>query len=184
MVNVTDVTNVNKPKAVPDNQIPPEINNPITPVKDCPKVIGNMFCQFYALHFRNILILDKTAKIPEKIPPKTLEAKSTSIETPRMTAAKLNDKPKPTDKPMVVPHFPNIPPPQPHLSKNQDAKKISNTVGNHTKQVVQEKVPNVRIQSNQTQPHLPKSVSNPATEGKTTDAKNSTIRKHPRKSKR
>ena len=128
--------------------------------------------------------LDKTAKIPEKIPPKTLEAKSTSIGTPSMTAAKLNDKPKPNDKPMVVPHFPNIPPPQPHLSKNPDPKKISNTVGSHTKQVVPEKVPNVRIQPNQAQPHLPKSVSNLAMERKTTDAKNSTIRKNPRKSKR
>ena len=113
---------------------------------------------------------------------KTLEAKSPAIGTPSITAAKPNDKPKPPDKPMVVPHFPNIPPPQPLLSKNQDPKR-SNTVGSHTKQVAQEKVPNVRIQSNQAQPHLSKSVPNTATEGKTTDAKNSTIRKNPRKSK-
>ena len=39
--NVMDVT-VPKPKPVPDNQIPAKINNtnPITPVKDSPKVIG------------------------------------------------------------------------------------------------------------------------------------------------
>ena len=121
---------------------------------------------------------------------KTLEANQRLLEaqalpvigTPSITAAKPKDKPKPTDKPMVVPHFPNIQPPQPLLSKNQDPKR-SNTVGSHTKQVAQEKVPNVRIQSNQAQPHLSKSVPNTATEGKTTDAKNSTIRKNPKKSK-
>ena len=42
--NVMDVTEP-KPKTVPDNQIPPKINNtnPITPSKDSPKVIGMLW---------------------------------------------------------------------------------------------------------------------------------------------
>ena len=137
---------------------------------------------------------DKT--IPEKTSskPPPLETKAMQLETTiNSKDPKHNDKPKALDSPVIVPRFPNITPPKTHVPTTPDPKKSLNPI--ETKQVAKEKpkekpvhnvCTNQKSQMNHGQP--PKSVPNtnvqkrPAVP-KPSDAKNSTIRKNPKKSK-
>ena len=140
-------------------------------------------------HLFSCLYLDKT--IPEKTSskPPPVETNATQSET----SLKQNDKPKTIGSPLVVPVVSNITPPKSHVPTNQDPKQSVNP--NVTKQVVNDKLKekpvhnvctNQKTQMNHGQP--PKSVPNlnvqkRPTVPKPSDAKNSTIRKNPKKSK-
>ena len=137
---------------------------------------------------------DKT--IPDKTSskPPPLETKAIQLETTiNSKDPKQNDKPKALDSPVIVPWVSNITPPKSHVPTTPDPKKSLNPI--ETKQVAREKpkekpvhnvCTNQKSQMNHGQP--PKSVPNtnvqkrPAVP-KPSDAKNSTIRKNPKKSK-
>ena len=140
------------------------------------------------------LYLDKT--IPEKTSskPPPVETNATQSESALNSKdRKHNDKPKTIGSPVVVPVVSNIIPPKSHVPTNQDPKQSLNP--SIAKQVVNEKpkekpahnvCTNQNSQMNNGQP--PKSVPNPnvqkrPTVPKPSDAKNSTIRKNPKKSK-
>lgn len=138
--------------------------------------------------------LDKT--IPEKTSSKSppVETKARQLEiTINSKDPKQSDKPKALDSPVIVPWVSNITPPKSHVPTTPDPKKSLNQI--ETKQVAREKpkektvhnvCTNQKSQMNHGQP--PKSVPNPnvqkrPTVPKPSDAKNSTIRKNPKKSK-